>query len=518
MSLIYPGSGLESVKKGISLHDGAQLQKVLANWKLSPATFGYKISRGKWIPKPHLLYISQKVATGIAKGNARIIISVPPRHGKSQSCSIYMPAWVLEQFPEKNVILSSYGADLAIGFGRNVRDIFLDPENQGLLETKIRRDSAKVAAFLTNRDGAMYSVGLGGPITGRGADVLVIDDYIKEIKEALSPAYRDYVWNWFVTTAYTRLEPNGSVVIIATRWHSDDLIGRLLKNYPDEWDYIEIPAVAEEHDQFGRKPGEALFPERYPIERLYAIRKTLGSTFFQALYQQKPVDETAKIADGGWLKIVPYTHSLKKVVRVWDLAATEGGGDYTCGTKLGIQQGTNNVYILDVIREQLSPQQIEALVRKTAEADGLDVEVRIEKEPGSSGKNLVNHYEVNVLPEYRVGEVPTTKEKLVRAQPLLAAAEAGQVYLIEAEWNDTFIAEFDTFPGGQNDDQVDTTAAGYTVLTGKKHFSASWGRHKDNGDYKRNSKKLRQASFSMSAKSRGAGSYKRRSNRVTFGR
>lgn len=494
-------------------YEREQLNRVLNNWRLTPATFAHKLTKGEWIPKDHLLYISSFVAKKVAKGGARIIISAPPRHGKSELTSVHMPAWHLERYPKRNVILSTYGSDLSVGFGRRVRDVFLNEENKELLKTRIRRDSARVAHFITEEGGSMSSVGLGGPITGRGAHLLLIDDYIKEIKEALSPAYRDYIWNWFVTTAYTRLEPGGSVVIVATRWHSDDLIGRILQNFPGQWDYIEMAAEAKEGDILGRPVGAPLFEERYPLSRLQELKETLGSVFYDALYQQSPVDESKKMADDGWLKYVkeeavPHRNE-HKWIRVWDLAATEDGGDYTVGTLCSYHKATNNFYIWNVIRKQISPNNVEESVQKAAVADGVDIDVGIEQEPGSSGKALVEHYDRSVLPEFKVVPIPTAgNSKLIRAQPFLAGAEAGRVYLVEGEWNATFAREFRDFPGGQFDDQIDTAAAAYTKLTGKKIFTASWGRR---GGKTANSNATRRAGLVMSVKSQ-------RLRGATFGR
>jgi len=474
--------------------------RLASQWKLTPATFAHEISRHQWIPSKHLMYISSRVAKGIARGNARIIISAPPRHGKSQLTSIYTPAWVLENFPHYKTIITGYGADLVTGFSRQVRDLFTDQSNFGLLNTRIRKDASRVEQFLTDQGGGVFAVGLGGAITGRGAHVLLIDDYIKEIKEALSPAYRDYIWNWFVTTAFTRLEPGGSCIIIATRWHSDDLIGRILKNLPEEgWEYIEIPAIAEENDIIGRAVGEALFPERYPLKRLKELQVTLGSVFFKALFQQKPVDESKKITDRNWIQIIPEidwiarkTHSWKRT-RMWDFAATKDGGDYTTGTLLAYDITTGNVYVENVIRRQMSPGQVETCVAQTAAADGYDVAVRIEQEPGSSGKALVHHFATNVLKNYKVIPVPVVTNKIARAQPFIAAAEAGKIYCILGGWNESFLKEFDEFPGSAHDDQVDTASAGYTELTGKVVYTAAWGRSGASGST-RNSHAIEQAS------------------------
>lgn len=485
----------------LTVHDHVILSAIANDWKLTPATLALKLSQGNWIPSPWLLYISKIIAYGVARGNARIIISAPPRHGKSQLVDVYLPIWILERFPMFSVILASYGADLSEGFGRETRDTIID--NSALLSIRIPRTSSRVDNFETEQGGCMVSRGLGGAITGRGANVLIIDDYIKEIKEALSQAHRDYVWNWFVTTAYTRLEPNASVIIIATRWHSDDLIGRIKKNFPGQWQFVTLPAEAKEGDLLNRTAGAPLFPERYPLEKLQEIKTMLGSMFYNALFQQEPVDESSKITDGNWLKIANVIPPLLRLrsVRVWDLAATEGGGDYTTGALCHWDTFGQQFFISNMIRRQLSPGQAEALVRATAMVDGVDTEVGIEQEPGSAGKALVEHYKNTVLPEFKVFSTPTTQNKLVRAQPFLAGAEAGQVFLLEGPWNAPYIQEFDSFPGGAYDDQIDVTGAAYTKLTGKKVYTASWGRTIQD---KSSSKGIKASQFRLSTRHRVA--------------
>lgn len=504
----------------LNVHEQQQMQRLAGNWRLTPATMATKLTKGQWIAAPWLQYVSTRVAYAIARGNGRLIISAPPRHGKSELISVHTPTWVLENFPRKNVILTGYGAELTEIYGRRVRDQIRD--NEHLLRCRIRSDVSKVSAFLTETDGYMFSVGLGGAITGRGAHVLLIDDYIKEIKEALSPAHRDYLWNWFVTTAMTRLEPGATVIIIATRWHSDDLIGRVLKNFPGKWENICLPAEALEGDLIGRKPGAPLFEERYNIEALHAQRDLLGGVFYHALYQQGPVDEILKFTNPDWLPVIDTLPAEDfRWARIWDLAATEDGGDYACGTLGGFSKSTGEFIIANVLRKQLSVGNLEDLVRATAVADGMHVTVGIEQEPGSAGKALVNHYDVTVLPEYKVVPIPATKAKLIRAQPFLAAAEAGKVKLYDERayvpskyedamtWHDKFKKEFEDFPGGTNDDQVDTASACYVYLTGKKILSTAPFRQPKS--HKENSIKMRQASFNLARP-------KRIVSRVTFGR
>jgi predicted phage terminase large subunit-like protein len=469
----------------LSHQDQELIRKLASNWRLTPATMMNHISKGQWIAAPWLQYCSAIVAQEIARGGARIIISAPPRHGKTELISIGTSAWVLENFPRHNVILTCYGADLAEQSGRRVRDMLTDNEDQ--FRCRVRSDVRRVNAFLTETDGYMFSIGVGGAITGRGAHVLMVDDYIKEIKEALSPTYRDYIWNWFATTARTRLEPGASIIIIATRWHSDDLIGRIIKAFPGRWMNLVFPAEAEEADLIGRQPGEALFPERFPIAALQELRVDLGSTFYEAMFQQHPVDETRKIANGNWLKrvdILP-TNNRMKWIRVWDLAATEDGGDFSAGALCAWERETDRFFIANMVRRQFSPQQVEDMVRRTAVSDGQSTEVGIEQEPGSAGKSLVEHYARNVLPEFKVTPIPVVKHKIIRAQPFLAAAEAGRVFMVSGVWNDPFVKEVDAFPSGDYDDQVDTVSAAYVKLTGKRVFSATWGQNLANsGSFK----------------------------------
>jgi len=459
-----------------------QLRALGSNYRLTPATLAVKLDKD-WIPAKHLQYISAKVAHAISKGNGRLIISAPPRHGKSQLITRTVPIWIHERFGNKEVVLTTYGGELSADFGREVRDTIIN--NPKILTSRIRRDSSKVSNWMTEQGGSMRSIGIGGPITGRGADILLIDDYIKEIKEAYSVTYRDYIWNWFVTTAFTRIEPGGTCIIIATRWHHDDLIGRILraKDQLGDWEYIRLPAEAEENDALGRAVGEPLFPERYPLSALQERKALLGTFFYNGMFQQDPRDDTSALTDPTWLKYVDRLPPEDDIsfVRVWDLAATADGGDYTVGSLLGYSRKRQETYICNVVRKQLSPGSVEAQVRATALADGVNTKIYIEQEPGSAGKSLIHMYKQTVLPEYDVEEVPVVTNKLVRAQPFLAACEAGRVYLLKGTWNAAFVDEFTSFPHGHNDDQIDTVGAGYEKLVGKRTLSAIWGRGMGSG-------------------------------------
>lgn len=478
-----------SMSTGVSQSSGMArhvAEQMVQNYKMTPATLYSKLDP-RWMPKKFLLHASLKIAQCIAKPDGRLIISWPPRHGKSRLATIASPIWTLENFPERNIILSTYGADLSTDFGREVRDIFR--ANEALLDERIRKDVKSVGRFMTTKGGGMLSVGLGGAITGKGADVFLIDDYIKTMEEAMSDSKRDSDWEWFTGTAYHRLEPGGSMIIIATRWHADDLIGRILKNFGTTeeggmWDHIKFKAFAEEDDPLGRKLGEPLFPERYDEERLSDRRRVLGSLFFNALYQQEPEDEGSKLTDKSWIEVVgaeqiPLNDPNVVFRRIWDF----GGGknkeaDPTVGMHICGHKITRQIWILDVYRKRASPEATETAVALRGISDGTATEVVIEQEPGASGKQLVAHYANNVLPRHTVRGSLATTSKVVRAQPFLAAAEAGKVKLLRAPWNSDFLDEFDAFPNGDHDDQVDTSAIGYNDIFNTKPSSPVWGREK----------------------------------------
>ncbi len=456
----------------------AAVQNYLADpnaWRLTPATLAVHITNGHWIPAKHLLYISARIASALARGNGRLIVSMPPRHGKSELLSVNTPIWTLDRNPRNDIILASYGQELASDFGRKCRDQILDVEDE--LSCKLRRDALGATRFLTTAGGGMRTAGVGGTITGRGADVLFIDDYIKNDEEAASATQRDKIYDWFIATALTRLEPGGSIIIIATRWNIDDLIGRLLTLQPDVWDHIRLPALAEADDPLGREVGEALWPERYDVDALNAIKKAQGPYFWQALFQQAPIPISG-IFQAHWLTPidVPPHHTHLRCIRYWDFASTSNAGDYTVGFKVAEDLQTGLTHILDRVRGQWGPAEVEQIVRATAEADGHSVIIGIEQEPGSAGKSVISHYDRNVLKGYTVRGDRPTGQKIVRAQGFLAAAANGSVRMLRANWNAELLDEFKVFPDGPHDDQVDSICGAYKLLYENFYGSTTWGR------------------------------------------
>lgn len=437
----------------------------------TPATTASILSRGRWTSAPHLELLASWIADLAHRQRRRVIVSMPPRHGKSQLVSHWTPVWYLAMFPERRVILASYEADFAASWGRLVRNTL--EEHQRELGVKISADSSAANRWDTPQGGGMITAGVGGPITGRGADLLILDDPIKNAEEANSERIRQRVWEWWQSTAYTRLEPGAGAVVVMTRWHQDDLVGRLLRDAQDggeAWDMLELPALAEPADMLGRSEGSPLWPARYGVEDLGRIKRAVGSYVWAALYQQRP----APASEGSrfqraWFgppvepSAVP---AIARRVRYWDLAATEAkpgtDPDWTAGVKMAEQRGA--YWIESVIRARARPKGVEDLIRQTAELDGVGVEIHIEQEPGSSGVATIDHYQRDVLKGFAVYGSKTTGDKQLRANPLSAAAEAGNVKLVRGPWVEAFLEEAEAFPGGAHDDQVDAASGAMEKL------------------------------------------------------
>lgn len=433
----------------------------------SPATFAEIVSGGRWVTAPHLALINDYLLKIVEGEINRLMVFMPPRHGKSLLISQYFPAWYLGSYPDNRVILTSYEADFAAQWGRRARDLLEEHGNIFSGNIKIRGDSSAANRWdIAGHTGGMTTAGVRGPITGKGANCILIDDPVKNAEEAASQTYRDRAWEWYKSTLYTRLEPSGAIILIMTRWHEDDLAGRILaaeSDGDDQWAVLSIPALAEEDDILGRQPGQPLWPDRFDTMELDTIKKTLGSYWWAALYQQRPAPAEGGMFKRHWFEIVPtYPVGCDKIRR-WDLAASKDRGDYTVGLKVGIRDGI--LYVIDMVRVQENPAGVESLIKQTADIDSIETSIRMEQEPGSSGVNTIDHYARYVLSGYDFAGVRSTGSKIERARPVSAAAEAGNVKVVKGVWNAVFLDEISIFPNGANDDIVDTLSGGYSDLT-----------------------------------------------------
>ena len=313
---------------------------------------------------------------------------------------------------------------------------------------------------------------------------MLIDDYIKNAEDSMSVGNLKKTWEWFKSTAYTRLEPGASLVILATRWNVNDLIGKCIKLMPNEnWLIINLPAIAEANDPLGREIGEALWPERFPIERLLRIKEALGDYWWSAMYQQAPKASMAGQDLGDMIKIispseVPEDLAKCKRVRAWDLAATKGGGDYTAGSKMTHHKPTGKIIIEHLVHAQKTPHQVKLLVRAAAEGDGHGVQIKMEQEPGSSGVTVIEDYK-ELLEGYSFEGEKATGPIEVRAGPFLAACEAGNIQMVKGDWNQDVIDEINAFDeNAEHDDIVVALALGYNKLIRGLQGGVVWGRDK----------------------------------------
>lgn len=446
---------------------------------------GYQMG---WVHRKICAELDQFLLDVLAKKSPRLMIAMPPRHGKTHIASRGFPAYALGRYPDLSFIATSYGADLSSRNNRDVQRIIDDPEYAAIFPStrlygkNIRSTSA--GAYMRNSDifeivghkGAYRSAGVGGGITGMGADIAIIDDAHKDRQEADSAKVRQTVWDWYTSTLATRLAPGGGILVIGTRWHMDDLAGRLLEadrtGEGDKWRIINFPAIAET-DEEHRKAGEALHPERYPLEDLEAKKRALGSRDWQALYQQHPVPDGGAIFQRDWLrqylkKDLP--EQFDRVVLSWDMAFKDGDtNDFVVGQAWG-SKGADR-YLLDQIRARMSFTDTLVAFRRLAQRWPQATAKLVEdKANGPAVIDALKHEVPGIIP------VEPDGSKTARAHAVTPFFEAGNVYLpspAECEWAKEYTSELLQFPSSAHDDQVDATTQALRYMERKK----DWMRH-----------------------------------------
>lgn len=406
-----------------------------------------------------------------AKKSPRLILNCPPRFGKSELTSRNFAPWVLGHHPEWEFILCSYSGALANRFSRANRSVMRDPMYQAMFpDSKLDPDTQSVELWQTTEGGGLLAAGVGGPITGSGAHILLIDDPVKNREEAESPQMRQAVWDWYTSTAYTRLAPGGGVLIIMTRWSDDDLGGRLIREMEegegDTFEVVKYPAIARFDEKY-RKKGEALHPARYDEEALSRIRKVLGERDWSALYQQEPVPD-----EGAYFTRDMF-HFYRQAERppdaemvfydAWDLAIGQNDyNDWTVGLTVGMDTN-EDLWVVDMVRGKYDGMQI---VDKM-----IDQHLKWDSQITGVEKGQI---EMSIAPflERRVQETKAfrmntegmrtgRRDKPARARAIQGMAKAGKVHLPhpdECPWVEEFVFELLRFPAGQHDDQVDALA------------------------------------------------------------
>ena len=402
--------------------------------------------------------------TDVTEGRTdRLLVLMPPGSAKSTYASVIFPPWFLARHPGAEIIAASHTASLADDFSRRARDLLTTHQHRlGLRLVSDARAAERWEVLSpshpTGQRGRYWAAGVRGPIIGRRADLALIDDPVKSQAEAESPAIRDATWNWYRTDLLSRLKPGGRIVLIMTRWHEDDLGGRLLASQGEEWRCLRLPALAEPGDPMGRAVGDALWPAWEDRAALERKRASLGARSFAAMFQQDPRPPGGALFSPARIALLgsaPDTAS-GRLVRAWDLAATpkraDNNPDWTVGLKL-LRDEAGRFIVLDIVRLRGSPHEVELLVQATARADG-DVFQYFPRDPGQA-PGYQQALFARLLAGFRFDFSPERGSKTARAAPVAAQVEAGNLSLVRADWNAAFLEELRGFPDGGHDDQVD---------------------------------------------------------------
>lgn len=427
-------------------------------------TFGY---RAGWVHAEVAAHMQVFSAAVAAQQSPRLILTMPPRHGKSR-LSECLAAWHLGHHPRHEVIVASYALTPAQDRTRAARELILAPDTLAAFpHLTISPDTASKTDWRLSiggrQGGGVYAAGVRGSLTSRGAHLLDIDDPIKDWEDAQSPAQRAKTWDWYTSTAVTRVAPGGGILLILTRWHEDDLAGRIKEHSAHEgWIIIDFPAIAEA-DEYStitgkllRRAGEALHPARYPLPALEKIRATLGPTQFSALYQQRPTTPGGEIWRRDWFRFyATLPDRFDEVVLSADFSAGSTSNDASFPVVQAWGKKGPDIYLIEEWRRRCDyPGQRSALVALVAHHQPRKVLV----EDAAHGKAIIQELRATIP---QITPVPAVGSKISRAHAAAASIEQGHVWLPMPDrepWVRDWLAEVTTFPAAPNDDRVDAAS------------------------------------------------------------
>ncbi len=403
--------------------------------------------------------------------SGRLLVMMPPGAAKSSYTSVLFPAWYLAQGDGRHIIGASHSSTLAEAFSRRIQGVIR--ESTYVLRYTLTRETAE--EWSTSTGGEYLAAGVGGWISGRRADLAIIDDPVKSREAADSDGQREKVWQWYLSDLTTRLKPSAQVALVMTRWHEDDLAGRLLLHQQDSWRVVKLPAVAGADDPVGRAEGEPLWSDDgygYGVE-LFRRRAEFEASgdmrSWWALYQQEPRSPEGLLFEADKIVVTSEDVPVAASVRAWDFAGTEAANghdpDWTVGVRVG--RLTDDRWIVDdVVRLRGGPLDVEKALIRTAQADGRSVMISLPQDPGQAGK-MQSQYFVRCLAGFRVQATRESGSKETRAQPAASQVNAGNVVMRAGPWNRVFREELRDFPGGRHDDQVDAFSRAFGALLTK---------------------------------------------------
>jgi predicted phage terminase large subunit-like protein len=396
-----------------------------------------------------------RIADGSLK---RLIINMPPRHTKSEFASHLFPAWFLGKYPEKKVIQTAHTAELAVGFGRKVRNLVNSEDYQDVFkDVSLSSDSKAAGRWSTNKMGEYFAIGVGGAVTGKGADVLVIDDPHSEQEAAMNdPSIYDKTYEWYTSGPRQRLQPGGAICIVMTRWSKRDLTGQIIKSSierggADEWEVIELPAILPS--------GSPLWPGFWPIDQLEALKSELPLSKWSAQYQQDPTSEEGAIVKREWWRQWEGRNPPRCdfVIQSWDTAfLAKETADYSACTTWGVfydDDGNSNIILLDALQERLEFPDLKARayeMYKEFEPDAFIVEAK------ASGTPLIFELRRMGIP---VSEYTPSRgrDKIARVNAISDLFSSGLVWAPKTRWAEEVVEQFAAFPAGDHDDLVDAS-------------------------------------------------------------
>jgi len=410
-------------------------------------------------PAKHIDYICGVIDRVVNGDLRRVTLSMPPGHAKTDTVTVRLPIYWGQRNPNDAIVFTGYSQEFAEkSLSRPAKNL---ADDLGILD----KSSNAMAEWRLKNGARLVARGVGSAPTGiNPISLLVCDDPINSREQAESETVRNSIWDWWTGSIVQRFWPQTRVFVIATRWHEDDLIGRIKATEDPTWTHINLPAIAEDDDELGRFPGEALWPEQKPVEFLEAQRSEMGDYNFQSLFQGSPTARGGSLFKISNFKFVPESELPPMVARVrkWDIAASSGKGDYTAGVLIG-RDANGRFYVLDSVRFQEGTDQRNKLMLDVAKRDGRSVKILVPEDPGSAGKDQALGF-IRMFAGYRVAKVRETGSKETRADGFASQVNAGNVTIVKGSWNRDYVEELRKFPNGKHDDMVDASSGAFSDI------------------------------------------------------